>query len=73
MPRLTGIQTAIALAGSETLLGEALDPPVTQQSINEWKLRGWCPTKRAQEIGALYDIPLSELVSPTVREVMGKR
>lgn len=60
---MTGIERAIAEAGSETALGEQLG--VSQQAVNKMKQRGFFPTDRARQVHGLYpDIPMRTLIDP---------
>ena len=66
---MTGIERAIAAAGSETQLGDALG--VTQQAVNKMKRRGYCPPDRARQIAGLYpDIPVRTLIDPDLAALM---
>lgn len=65
---MTGMDKAIAQAGSQTALGEMLG--VTQQAINKWQRRGWAPLARARQIAQSFPIALKELVDPDTAELM---
>lgn len=67
---MTGIEQAVKMAGGQAELASLLDPAVTQQAISKWVTRGWVPTERAAEIEKLWAIPLRDLVSPALVEVV---
>jgi len=60
----TGITTAVKLAGSQGKLAMLLG--VKQQSVFNWKLKGYVPILRAQEIEALLGVPRKTLINPKV-------
>jgi hypothetical protein len=64
-PNTTGIEDAIALAGTQDLLSEALG--VSQQAVSGWLKQGWTPLDRAIEIEAQFGVPRARLVSPRIR------
>ena len=63
----TGIQKAIAKAGSQEQLALALN--VTQQAISLCLARGFVPTSRAFEIELLYGVSRFELISPKIMNI----
>ena len=61
----SGIERAIAAAGSESLLAEQLD--ITQQAVNKMKQRGWCSLARARQINRRYpSIAVRDLIDPEI-------
>lgn len=64
----TGVQKAIDAAGTGEKLAEVLD--VTPMAISKFKRQGYFPLPRAKMLSEMYTIPLRELVSPELREIM---
>lgn len=62
----TGIEKAIAAAGSQAQLARELG--CTQQNVSLWLAQGWVPAKRAQEIEMLHGVPRKSLVDPRLLE-----
>lgn len=61
--KTSGIERAIAAAGSETLLAEQLD--ITQQAVNKLKQRGFASLARARQINHRYpSIAVLDLIDP---------
>ena len=63
---MTGIDTAIAKAGSRRAFAKGLNPPVSVQAICQWVRRGWVPPARALEIERLYGVDRALLVKPNI-------
>ncbi len=68
---MTGIQSAIAKAGTRRLFADSLSPPVTVQAVCQWARRGWVPPARAMEIERIYDIDRAHLVKPDLVALVG--
>lgn len=67
---MTGIEQAIANAGSESKLAELLG--CSQQAVNKMKKRGHVPPPRADQIAAMMKIDRVLLIDPALRAaVMG--
>lgn len=64
----TGIERAIAAAGSQAQLARELG--CTQQNVSLWLHQGWVPSKRAKEIEMLHGVPRRELIEPRLLERM---
>lgn len=65
----SGIEDAVAAAGSQAALGEKLG--VSQQVVSSWERRGWVPALRAIEIEQVYGIPRKRLVNPRLFDLVG--
>lgn len=63
-----GIDTAVALAGSQAKLADQLG--VSQQAVMKWAKRGFVPLPRAREIEALLGIPRNSLIDPKVLDLL---
>lgn len=61
---MTGIEKAIEAAGSETALGEVLG--VSQQAVNKWKVQGYVPQGRVEQLSRMYEIPRDDLLDPQI-------
>lgn len=61
---MTGIQTAIDMAGNRLAFARSLTPPITVQAVGQWVKRGWVPPQRALEIEALYGVDRALLIKP---------
>ena len=70
---MTGLELAIAKAGSRQTFADSLNPPVSVQAICQWVKRGWVPPQRALEIEGLYRVDRSLLVKPELVALVGKR
>lgn len=62
----TGIEEAIVKAGSMSALARAMEPPVSQQAIQQWRARGWVPEERVAMIARSYDIDKLRLFKPAI-------
>jgi hypothetical protein len=65
---LSGIEQAIAAAGSQDKLAEALG--CTQQNISFWKAQGFAPTSRIVEIEQRTGVPRALLINPRVADLL---
>lgn len=65
---MTGIDKAIAAAGSEAKLGYMLG--VTQQAVNKMKKRGFVPLSRVDQITNAFRIGRDELIDPRLRDAV---
>lgn len=68
---MTGIETAIAKAGTRRAFAQSLNPPVTVQAVGQWVSRGWVPPRRALEIERLYAVDRAYLVKPDLVDLVG--
>lgn len=68
---MTGIDTAIAKAGTRRAFAESLTPRVTVQAVCQWVKRGWVPPRRALEIERLYGVDRAYLVKPDLVDLVG--
>lgn len=72
----TGIELAVAKAGSQTALAQQLisqhphKPHPSQQVISQWVKRGYVPPSRAKEIADVSGVPVAQLLSPTLRQLV---
>lgn len=66
---MTGIEKAIAAAGSEQALGEMLG--VSQQAVSKMKRRGFVPLSRVDQIVNVMRIAREELIDPKLKEALG--
>lgn len=79
MTTMTGIEQAVAKAGSLRLFAKSLKPhivagkpkQITAQAVHQWVKRGWAPTHRVLEIEEKYGIDRSHLVSPMLVDIVG--
>lgn len=76
--RMTGIQKAITLAGSQNALAQFLsglrkDRRVSQQAVSEWEKRGYVPDGWILEVEAEYKIDRVELINPATRRLLETR
>lgn len=69
---MTGLEIAIAKAGSRRAFAERLRPPVSVQAVCQWVKRGWVPHRRALEIEAAYGVDRSLLVKPDLVDLVGE-
>jgi DNA-binding transcriptional regulator YdaS (Cro superfamily) len=69
---MSGIEKAVAKAGSRRAFADSLCPPVSVQAICQWVRRGWVPPGRAIEIERLYGVDRAYLVKPTLVELVGE-
>lgn len=67
---MSGIQSAIAQAGSRQTFANRLDPQVTVQAVCQWVRRGWVPPQRALEIERLYGVDRALLVKPALASLL---
>ena len=65
---MTGIQKAIAAAGSEAKLADMLG--VTQQAVNKMKKRGYVPLSRVDQITSAFRVDRAELIDPALQEAL---
>lgn len=65
---LSGIEQAVAAAGSERKLAAKLG--VTQQSVHEWVVRGYVPPGRVVEIEAEFGIARALLLKPSLANLV---
>lgn len=70
---MTGLEIAIAKAGSRRAFAERLRPSVSVQAVCQWVKRGWVPPQRALEIEAVYGVDRALLVKPELIGLVGKR
>lgn len=68
---MTGIEEAIAAAGSAARLGRKLIPPVTQQAVDGWRKQGWVPLRRAPQISAISGVDTARLIKPALAKALG--
>tara|TARA_R110000868_G_scaffold245766_1_gene502357 strand:+ start:392 stop:619 length:228 start_codon:yes stop_codon:yes gene_type:complete len=68
---MTGVDAAIAQAGSRKEFAESLNPSITVQAVFQWVRRGWVPPARALEIERLYGIDRAHLVKPELVALVG--
>lgn len=66
--QMTGIDKAIAAAGSEQALADMLG--CTQQAVNKMKRNGYAPKGRVDQIANGFGIPREELIDPKLRELV---
>lgn len=77
-PTLTGIERAVAHAGSQSMLAQLLKSRFpgkrhpSQQAISNFVRAGCVPLERATEIAELTGVPVLDLVSPTIRQLLLK-
>lgn len=64
----TGIDDAIALAGSQRALARLVG--CTQQAVHAWMIRGYVPISRAIEIEQSTGVPRQRLINPKWVEVL---
>jgi hypothetical protein len=69
---MSGIETAIAQAGSRRAFAASLNPPVSVQAVGQWVKRGWVPPVRALEIEAKYGVDRAHLVKPNLVALVGE-
>ncbi len=62
MESRTELLKCVELAGSQRLLAEALG--VSQQAVNEWVGRGYCPPKRSLQLKDLYKVDPLTVIDP---------
>ncbi len=65
---MTGIDKAIAAAGSEAKLGDMLG--ISQQAVNKMKKRGYAPLCRVDQLTNAFRIERDELIDPRLREAV---
>lgn len=58
----TGVEMAIAAAGSQAELGKALG--VTQQTVSLWLKAGYVPNEHIVPIEAMFAVPRNKLINP---------
>jgi transcriptional regulator with XRE-family HTH domain len=58
----TGIEMAIAAAGSQAELGKALG--VTQQTVSLWLRAGYVPNEHIVPIEVMFAVPRNKLINP---------
>lgn len=64
----SGIEAAIAAAGKQQLLADAIG--VSQQAVSRWRRRGYVPVCHVVQIEAQFGIPRKALVSPKVLGIL---
>lgn len=69
---MTGIEVAIAKAGTRRAFAQSLSPTVTVQALCQWVRRGWVPPQRALEIERLYGVDRAYLVKPDLVALVGE-
>lgn len=69
---MTGIEAAIAKAGTRRDFALSLTPPVSVQALCQWVRRGWVPPARALEIEKLYGVDRAHLVKPDLVALVGE-
>ena len=75
-PTLSGIEQAVAQAGSQSALAALLSSRfphkrhITQQAISQWVNQGHVPLDRAKEVSSVSGVPMVALVSPEVRDLV---
>lgn len=75
---MTGIERAVAAAGSQTMLAQLLKsrfpnkPHPSQQAVSNYVRAGCVPLERANEIAELTGVNVVDLVSPTIRRLLLK-
>ena len=69
---MTGIEVAIAKAGTRRAFAQSLSPTVTVQALCQWVRRGWVPPQRALEIERLYGVDRAHLVKPDLVALVGE-
>jgi DNA-binding transcriptional regulator YdaS (Cro superfamily) len=69
---MTGIEQAIAKAGTRREFAQRLSPTVSVQAVCQWVRRGWVPPQRALEIERLYDVDRAYLVKPDLVALVGE-
>ena len=69
---MTGIEAAIAKAGTRRAFAQSLSPTVTVQALCQWVRRGWVPPQRALEIERLYGVDRAHLVKPDLVALVGE-
>ena len=74
----TGITLAIRIAGGQAALAQKLSAGkhgkqthVSQQSVSEWRRKGYVPTHRAEEVSECVHgrVPPGDLIDPAVRKI----
>ena len=74
----TGIIKAIRYAGGQVALAQKLSAGkhgkqahVSQQSVSEWRRKGFVPTHRAEEISECVHgrVPPGDLIDPALRKI----
>lgn len=65
---MTGIQQAVAAAGSQRAL--AAKCGVQEAAVSKWVARGYAPGKHVITLHHAYNVAIRDLVSPAVREMM---
>lgn len=64
----SGIEAAIAAAGKQQLLAEAIG--VSQQAVSRWRRRGYVPVCHVVQIETQFGVPRTSLVSPKVLGIL---
>ena len=64
----SGIEAAIAAAGKQQLLAEAIG--VSQQAVSRWRRRGYVPVCHVVQIEAQFGVPRTTLVNPKILGVL---
>ena len=73
---MTGIERAVAKAGSQSMLAQLLKSRFpdkqhpSQQAVSNYVRAGCVPLERATEIAELTGVPVLDLVSPTIRRLL---
>lgn len=66
----TGIEEAVAKAGNMSILARAMDPPVSQQAVQQWVKNGYVPRNRVELIARLYGVDSMRLFEPSIVAAM---
>ena len=75
-PHPTGIERAVTFAGSQAALADLLQSrfpnkkAISQQAISQFVRQGYTPAARAREIAAITGVPVAELLSPALRDLI---
>ena len=69
---MSGIEKAIAKAGTRRAFAQSLTPSITVQAVCQWVRRGWVPPQRALEIERLYGVDRAYLVKPELVALVGE-
>lgn len=64
----TGIEDAIAAAGTQEALAEKLG--CKQQLVSFWKRRGYVSTRRVVEVEQLTGVPRDRLINPRLASLL---
>lgn len=67
---MTGIEQAVAVAGSQRNLAEMLG--VTQQLVSYWIKQGYVPQRRVIEVEQVTGISRDLLIDPKISDLLSK-